>query len=145
MDLFITSQNLNSNYFYFYILFFINLSTLLAALALIFFSHAAVGVIGFFVGLVLIIDALKRLYLILVVRGNRTGALLFPIVGCILTLVFGIFLLFIPRAIAGLTSILLGAALIFEGVQNTIFFFLERRHESRPKDDYIETDFKDKT
>lgn len=130
---------------YFLILFFINLLTLLGALALIFFSRAAVGVIGFVVGLVLIVDALKRLYLILPLDAHGARALWVPLTLCALTLIFGVVLLFAPNVVAGLTSILLGAALIFEGVQNAIFFFLERRHESRPKDDYIETDFEDKT
>lgn len=130
---------------YFLILFSINLFTLLGALALIFFSRAAVGVIGFVVGLVLIVDALKRLYLILPLDAHGGRALWVPLTLCALTLIFGVFLLFAPNVVAGLTSILLGVALIFEGVQNAIFFFLERRHESNPKDDYIETDFEDKT
>lgn len=130
---------------YFFVLFLIHLFTLLAALALIFFSHAAVEGIGFFIGLVLIVDALKRLYRILVVRDERTPHLFLPIVLCALTLAFGIFLTFAPGVVAGVASILLGIALIFEGVQNAVFFFLEMRRENQHSDDYIETDFQDKT
>lgn len=130
---------------YFLVLFLINLFTLLCALALIFFSRTAVEIIGFFVGLVLIVDVLKRLYLILALREDGRGVPLLPTVICALTLLFGIFLLFVPSAAAGLTSILLGVALIVEGVQNAIFFFAEQKEKKSTKDDYIETDFQDKT
>lgn len=130
---------------YFLILFLINLLTLFGALALIFFSRAAVGLIGCFVGLVLIVDALKRLYLILVLGAHRTRAFWIPLTVCALTLVFGIFLLFAPNAVADLTSILLGIALIVDSAQNAVFFFLDRRYEKQRSDDYIETDFEDKT
>ena len=130
---------------YFLILFFINLLSLLGALALIFFSRAAVGIIGFFIGCILIVDAVKRLYVLLVLSSHTPKTFALPICMCTLTILFGIFLVFAPNAAAGITSILCGIALIVESVQSAVFFFLDRRHERRKTDDYIETDFEDKT
>ena len=126
----------------FYLSFLLNLFVFFCALAMIFCAKQTLSLIGRFIGLYLIVSNAYKLYRLLT-QSKRDRRFWISLSLTSLALLLGAFLVFFPRAIAGLVSVFLGIALVYEAIIDIVFTLSERR-TNRTKG-YIEVDFTDKT
>ena len=94
------------------------------------------------VGLYLIVDGVIRL-----LRASRASgaAMVVGMTLAALTVLFGSVLLFYPAGAVKISAILVGAALLTSSVTNITVLYIPQRRHFNSKQNYIETDFIDKS
>ena len=94
------------------------------------------------VGLYLIVDGVIRL-----LRASRASgaAMVVGMTLAALTVLFGSVLLFYPAGAVKISAILVGAALLTSSITNITVLYIPQRRHFNSKQNYIETDFIDKS